>query len=163
MTRAKVFEVFKDAVGVVWSNADFVLPHLSFDETLWPSGECLAALVFEGNPRAIGTSILRRAPRYILLMSPKLLTMNPEAIWKIMVHEAVHIGHRGHGGEFRKLVRQFGGAVSGTAVENPVVMVQTKVGLRYQTVRKFEDEREAELWARAQQRAQPGTRWRLMM
>ena len=167
VTREEAFQLFKDAIRKVWGDRghDFVLPVLvlSAEE---PAGGFQASIAHPGNerPMVIGSSLIRRCSRYTLRIADRLLALGRDATWKIMVHEAVHVGIINHGVDFRRLVREHGGAVSEMASENAgAIEVQQKKGSRFVTVRTFEDEAEARAWGREQAKANPGTKWRYQM
>src|SRR3990167_1151968 len=160
-TREYAFEVFRLATEQVWHNHQFVQPVLVLSDEP-PAGDVLASLAYAGKPMAIGNSILRRAERYILRVSDRLLAMDAEHVRRVMIHEAVHLGYPKHDANFRQLVREHGGTQSESALDNPGVHVQVKQGSRYTTIKTFEDEREATRWAKEQMRANPG-RYRLSL
>jgi hypothetical protein len=163
MSRSDAFALFKDAVRHVWKNADFVLPALEMSDEP-PAEPVLASIAFAGQPFAIGRSLLTRSTRYTLRVNDELLTRPRDDVWKILVHEAVHLGYRGHGPSFREVARESGGVVSASALtEGDGVKVQKKVGARYQTMKTFPTEREALTWGKEQQSAEPGSRWRIEM
>ena len=167
---AAIHARFLDAVRHVWRNADFVLPYVRADYADRPPKADVhaALLVIGGRTRAIGDSVIQRAPAYALLVNPSIYDLPDDMIWRVLVHEAVHIGYSGHGEDFKRLVVEKGGVVAGAGVDTGgVVEVQKKVGARFKTVRTFpqEEQREAEAWAREQANAARarGTpeRWRL--
>jgi GNAT superfamily N-acetyltransferase len=167
--RTQALAEFKRAIQHVWRNADFVLPVVGIspeepgnDSQGLPVYASIAFVRGQGDA-AIGDSLLRRAPAYVLRVSGSFANLSPENQWRVLVHEAVHLGYPGHGQKFRDLCTLKGGAVSGRAVLDPGVKAEKKVGSRYQVQRTFTDEREATRWAKEQQKAEPGSRWRLSL
>ena len=153
--RLGAFGMFVEAVRQVWRNNEFVADVLVLSPEE-PSGRVLASLSYAGTPSAIGNSILRRAPRYTLRVSDRLLMRGTNSVRKVMIHEAVHVVYMNHGREFRDLVRKHGGTVSEEAIENPGVHVQLKRGSRFETIKTFDTEPEATRWAHEQKRENPG-------
>lgn len=162
MDRRGAADLFIEAARAMWQNADFALKVVELVEEE-PADGVLASLAYAGRPMAIGNSILRRPPRYVLRISQRLLDMADDAIRKIMVHEAAHLGHAAHDADFRSMVRAHGGSVSESAIEADVIRVEVKVGARYRVLREFpgEQEMEAFRWAKEQSKANPGTRYRI--
>lgn len=165
--RAAIFAAFKQAVRHVWVNADFVLPVLHMGEEE-PKGGVLAAVVFGGKVAAVDDHLLRRAERYVLLVSDDLLLLPAVEVRRILIHEAAHLGHHGHGADFRRLVAVKGGVIAGAGVDSGgMIEAQKKVGARFKTMRTFpqDAEREATAWTKEQAAAAraAGTpeRWRL--
>lgn len=168
--REAAFARFQDAVRHVWNKPEFVLPviALSSEEpgnNRNPGGPpVLASITFiPQGVWAVGNRLLRRAPTYMVRLSNRLFALSPEDQWKILVHEAVHLGYPRHSREFRDLCREKGGTVSEEALDGQGIKAEKKVGARYQVVRTFTDEKEATRWAKEQQRAEPGSRWRLSL
>lgn len=168
--REAAFARFQNAVRHVWNKPEFVLPAIALSSeepgnNRNPGGPpVLASITF--NPQgvwAVGNRLLRRAPSYVVRLADRLLVLPAEDQWKILVHEAVHLGHPRHSREFRDLCREKGGTVSEEALDGQGIKAEKKVGNRYQTMRTFQDEREAKRWAQEQQRAEPGSRWRLSL
>ena len=161
MTRAEAFERFKRAVEHVWVNGAFVqgAELVMSDEP--PIGTVLASLAFVGRVDAIGDHLMVRAHKYLLSVSDRLLALPDDAVWKVLVHEAVHMGIRHHGAAFRELCRAKGGSVSESALEDPKTKCEKKVGSRYQVQQTFDNERDGERWCKEQARLEPSSRWRL--
>ncbi|MFA6135544.1 MAG: hypothetical protein WC869_16140, partial [Phycisphaerae bacterium] len=161
--RTQALETFKRAIQHVWRNADFVLPVVSLDPEE-PANGVLASVTFV--PRGVwasGNALLRRAPEYRLKVAARLATRPSEEQWKIYVHEACHLGYPRHDQGFRDLCREKGGTQSENALTDPGVKAQKKMGSRYVTQQTFTDERKATRWAKEQQKAEPGSRWRLSL
>ena len=120
-------------------------------------------------PWASGRHLVRAAPDriYRLLVMDEMLGLDDDSVEKILIHEAVHIGYAKHSREFLSVVRECGGAVSGSAVDrgNDNITVERKDPgeRRYKPVREFTDAREAEQWARAEISSGrfPGSKWRM--
>lgn len=144
----------------VWRNWDFVADKLTWT-TGEPSDGVYAALAYAGKPKAVGRSLLIAAERYVLVVSYRAMELDAEQLRKVLLHELVHIGYRGHGEDFRAVCREVGGVVSGRGVTDPGTHVEKKVGHRFKRVRTFDDPKAAEAWAREQLRLEPGTKWRL--
>ena len=164
VAREDILGRFREAAVKVWGEDSVKrLNILLGDEE--PEGDHLAALKYAGTPWAIGDSLVRYSTKYTLLVAPALLDQDDATIDKILIHEAVHIGYRGHGQDFRRLVRQHGGAVSASAAEAGYkIAVQRKEGSRYKTIREFDAgaEIEATAWAKAELVRNPG-RYRVLM
>lgn len=162
MIREAAFEVFRHEAGRVWRNAGFALPRvqLSHEE---PTTGVLASLAYSGRVCSVGESILQCAAQYTLRVSDRLLERDAGTVRRVMAHEAIHLGVVNHGQEFRAHARRVDATISEEGLETPGVQAQKKVGARYQTVRIFDDEREATTWVKEQLRAEPGSRWRLSM
>lgn len=165
LTRQQAFELFKQAADAMWS--PFRRQPISSFCTLSdeePAGGYLASLGHVGPVAAVGSMIWRRAERYTLRVSQKLLSLGPEAVRKIMVHEAGHLGHMGHTEDFRRLVREHGGSVSELALESDSkIQVQVKVGSRYRTVATFGTELEARQYVRAERAKGSREKYRMIM
>ena len=165
--RETVFEWFKEAVVEAWGKWPERLS-LNLSPEAPRTADVLAALAYPPSARPL--TINRRLISYpmaaTLLLADKLLTLPPEKIHAVLLHEALHLGYLTHDRAFREHARAIGAVVSGSGVdEGDVVKVQKKVGARFQTVREFPgaEERAAEAWAREQSRAEPGSRWRMLM
>lgn len=168
--RAALLERFRDAVRHVWSNADWIFAHVTFmvsSEQPADKGSTkqpLASISFiDTGVRASGSHLIRAAVFYTLRFSDKLLAADADTQWKTLIHEAAHLGYRHHPQEFRDLVVSKGGAMFADSLTNPGTKAQKKVGARYVTQQTFQDEHEARRWAKEQQRAEPGSRWRLSL
>lgn len=144
----------------VWKNWNFVADKLGW-VTGEPNDKVYAALAYAGQPKAVGRSILIASERYVLMVSYRAMELSEEQLRKVLLHELVHIGYRGHGRDFRDVCREVGGVVSGSGVTDPGTHVEKKIGHRYKRVRTFDDPKEAEAWAREQLRLEPGSKWRL--
>ena len=145
----------------VWRNADSVLPRvfLSPEE---PASDVLASLAYDTHGvRAFGDIIFATRVNYTLRLSARLLVMDDEAVRRILIHEAVHLGHPTHGPEFRQMVRQHGGAVSESSTADGKIQIQAKIGNRYRTVEFADTEAQAETIAREYRTANPGAKVRL--
>jgi len=161
--KQELFHEFMTHARRIWQNFDFVEPHvgISNDE---PPRKVLAAVVHLGDIKARGNFITHRATFYQLLLSERLLGMPKEAVTKVLIHEAVHLGYPDHNQDFRDLVRQHGGAVSETSIESPGVQVQLKQGARFKTVKVFPEDQEqaAILWAKQELTKNRGARYRIL-
>jgi len=145
--------------GTIWG-ASVLNVEMSPEE---PAKEVLASLAYD--PRGVwasGNHLVKRAPRYVLRVSSHLLEQSPVVIEQIVIHEVCHLGYPRHDADFRALVTQYGGALSEQAAMQPGVMVQRKVGARYQTIATFATEAEARAWALEEIRRTPGS-YRLSM
>lgn len=150
--RAAIFAAFKQAVRHVWVNADFVLDVIDMSDEA-PVENVLASIAYAGNVTAIRDHLLRRAPHYTLRVSDGLLILPAVEVRRVLIHEAAHLGYRGHGADFRALVVAKGGVVAGAGVDSGgVIEAQVKMGARYKTVRTFPQDtpKDAERWVREQ-------------
>jgi hypothetical protein len=157
MTRDEVFALFRHWASVIWgpntiANLDI---RLSDEE---PEGGHHASVSYAGNVWAIHNSLLRypNDRRYTLRVSDELLEMPPEAVEKVLIHEACHIGYRQHGHDFCACAKEYGGVVTMCQLDNPGYHVQRKEGSRYKTIATFPSEREALAWAREERVRVPG-------
>jgi hypothetical protein len=161
-TREAALERFRAAAVEVWGKFP---PQLELSVSAEPPKEDVyAAISYAGAPWAIGRSLIRYPRSATLLVSDAFLQLDAEKAWKVLLHEAVHLGYRGHGKDFRDVAREVGAVVSGAAVESGgAIEVQKKIGSRYKTVRTFppDQEREALAWGREQARLEHGSRWRM--
>ena len=167
ITREEAFDVFLRAIEHVWGQRgfSFVRPVVRLG-TESPPADFLAAVLWTGGrPMAIGSSLIRRAASYELRVADRALALDEGAMWRLMVHEAVHLGISQHGQEFRSLVREKGGAVSERNVNDEVakILLQKKIGPRYQTIEEFDDERAAQARARALLQEDRSARFRITM
>lgn len=149
----------------VWKNWDFVKDAFKWSP-VEPDDKVNAALSYAGHPQAIGRSLLRRVERYTLLVSYRAMDLSADKLDKILLHELVHMGYRGHGKDFRAVCQEVGGVVSGSGITDPGVHVEKKVGHRYRRVHTAKTEAEAMTWLRAEQTrmraaGEPGVNWRL--
>ena len=154
-SRDQAFRMFKEAARKVWRNSDFVEQAVSLSHEE-PKGDVLASLAYAGNVRAIGDSLIVRSKHYTLRIADALLAKDETTIMKIMIHEAVHLGYPRHDADFRRLVREHGGAVSESATGDDSIKVQMKKGSRFETIKTFDDEHEAMKWAKEQMKINPG-------
>lgn len=169
-------ELFKRSVELlpqVWRNWEVLNERYSFTIDQ-PTGDVLAALLSARLPsgrrqEAIGNSVLRMAPRYVLMVSTEMFDLTPTERDKVLKHELLHMGYTGHGEDFRRAAVAVGAAISGASVTDgrePGVYAAKKVGARYAVMKRFDTQREAELWVmdetkRAHEVGEPRTRWRL--
>jgi hypothetical protein len=174
-SRSTILATFKDVVGHVWKNPEWILPHIHLSEEepvdYPPYKKVLASIAYPHKPKpwAVGDSLIRRAAQYTLRVSNDLLVLPAVEVRRILIHEAAHIGYPGHGREFRDLVVAKGGVVSGSGLDTGgVIEVQVKLGHRYKTVKTFppEEEKQAMAWVREQVAAarsggQEQQRWQL--
>jgi len=167
--RETAFEWFKSCVVEVWGKwPEHLDLKLSPEAPSEIEGEHpLASLAYArtARPMAVGRHLISYPSEATLRISDRLLTLPPEKIRKILLHEAAHLGYSGHGAEFRAVAREVGATVSESGLDDDVVQVQKKVGARFKTVRTFPgvDERAAQAWTREQAKAEPGSRWRMLM
>lgn len=148
--RLSAFEVFRQEARRIWRNADAVPLALSAD--LEPaSSAAVAAVACREEPRSLGNHILNpQAPR-TLLLSERALSYPADALRRVLIHEAVHLGIGGHRARFRAVCRAHGGSMTGSEALGSPVRLQIKVGARYRTVREYPREKieEARLEMRA--------------
>lgn len=167
--------MFRRAVELlprVWNNFEALRTRfgLRFEH---PTRGVLAALYTCRNQSAIGAFVLRMCERYMLVISPKMETLSPEAQDKVLLHELCHMGYGGHDEKFRAHCAKVGGVVSGAAASGavePGVYVEWKPpgAARYtRHPQKFESQAEATAFAQQEIAARrsgglaPG-RWRLV-
>jgi hypothetical protein len=170
VNRDEILQRFKAAAARVWGdNAVFSTQFFvaSEEPRTQDNGLPVYAAIMHSDgckPRASGRHLIQRCSGYKLLVSDRLLLQPDDMIEKVLLHEAIHMGHWKHTQEFREVAREVGAAVSGSAAEagQNVIKVQKKVGARYQTVKTFEDEDEATTWAKEQIKSEGGS-WRLLM
>lgn len=135
-----VFKMFKEAVRTIWKS-DTLEKHADFDIKVDNKLKTLAALVYLVLPRdrrrkrAIGDSLIMiPTKKFTLVINEKLLKLPVEQIRKIVIHEAVHIGHPNHDADFERVVRKYHGAVSendATSDGKIYLMVQPAPRKRY--------------------------------
>jgi hypothetical protein len=166
--RQNVLARFIEKVRYVWSNAEAVLPQIEIllgEDQPFGKG-VLAGIVYsiQSRPEAIGQHLLRFPTKAVLLVADELLLMDDAAIDRVLIHEACHLGYPRHTKEFFTLCRQLGGAVTSHDAKENNIQVQQKVGARYQTIKTFPSDEEAQAiaWARLQMSQNPG-RYRLSM
>lgn len=150
-TREEVFEAFKQAVVLVWSNGDELVPLLRMT-TEEPSDDVLASLVFASYPKTLGRCVYRPADFYALRVSDACLDLEPAALRGVMIHEAVHVGVRGHGSRFIQTCQKYGGTISGATAKGEktaelVLEVQDERGKRFRQLEKFPADGKLELMA----------------
>lgn len=173
---AEVFRRFYAAAVMVWGERTLGLLDVSLNTdpanaALLSRRGILAAILRPTKPKpyAAGRHLIRGAPWYRLCVSPEALMLTDEDLEKILIHEAVHLGHNGHGAEFKEVTRECGGVVSGSQLEEDAkIACENKLPgtSRYVTVKEFEldDEAAATAWIKAEMRSgnyPVGTRWRM--
>lgn len=103
-------------------------------------GNHLAAVVYAGNPRVIGDHIVVYANKYTVLVTDRFLALSDQKQAEgVLRHEVIHLGHRGHGREFREMAHRFGAPISEEASAGGGVKIQVKDGARYKTVEEIHD------------------------
>jgi hypothetical protein len=132
--RLQAFETFRACTRLVWKNADAVPLVLSTEE---PGGRALASVACLKNPRAIGPYVMNHAEARTLRLSAEVLRYPAEALRRVLLHEAVHLGIGGHGARFRRLCASVGGAISGAEARGAPVVVSRKVGARFRPLKEF--------------------------
>jgi hypothetical protein len=167
VSRTEALAMFHEAARTMWRNVEPVLKRTTASDEE-PAGGFLASLAHPpGAVWRIGPMLQATARcGFTLRIASRLLDLGPDAVRRIMIHEACHLGIGGHGEEFRALCRKHGGAVSEEALlGGDVVRVQQLVRRRYRTVREFpgSQEQEACVWGREQSRQNPGERFRVAM
>lgn len=112
-------------------------------------------------PYAVGRRLIQPAAggHYRLWMNKKLFSLPNPVVWKVLVHEAVHIGHPGHDGDFNAVALECGGATTERSLmeDYKVVVLQKNPGERkYRLIKEFEPDADpnnmaktATEWARA--------------
>jgi hypothetical protein len=171
-TRQAVFERFRELARKMWRNYDSIDALVSFDPSKEPdrtasSPIIYAAILADGRQRSLGDLILHSSSKYVLQLHNELLSLKPDVIDKILLHEAGHLGINNHGEEFRKMVVKNGGSVSFFAAvceDGKSIRVEIKEGARFKTIRTFPFDREAEAtaWVRQERMRVPG-KYRLPM
>lgn len=113
-----VFKMFKEAVRTIWKS-DLLEKHAALDVEVDNKLKTLAALTYMVSPRdrrrarAFGDSLIFiPTKKFTLKINEKLLKLPVDQIRKIVIHEAVHIGHPNHDADFQKVVKKYHGAVS---------------------------------------------------
>lgn len=157
-TYADVHARFLDAVRHVWRNsADFVLPAVRPAPDRRPDDPTVHAALLQprGRTMAVGDSLLMRAEWYSLLLNDSIYALPDDMIWRVLVHEAAHMGYPNHGKDFIALVTAKGGVVAGAGTDSGGVIeaqVKLKEHGRYRTVRTFPQEQQAvaKAWVREQ-------------
>lgn len=103
-------------------------------------GNHLAAVVYAGNPRVIGDHLVVYANKYTVLVTDRFLALSDQKQAEgVLRHEVIHLGHRGHGREFREMAHRFGAPISEEASAGGGVKIQVKDGARYKTVEEIHD------------------------
>lgn len=132
--RVRAFDIFREEARRIWSNAEAVPVQLSLDE---PGKGCLASVTTLGTPRSIGSRVLNPERTRTLRLSAEVLAFPPEALRKILIHEALHLGISGHGARFMRACALYGGARTGQEARGAPVVVACKEGRRFRVVREF--------------------------
>lgn len=131
--RLQAFEEFQAHARRIWKNADAVPVQLSLEEPR----NALASVSTHGSPRSLGSIILNPEQTRTVRLSSEVLAFPPEALSKILIHEALHLGISGHGARFRLACAKHGGALSGRDARGAPVVVERKVGARFRLVKEF--------------------------
>ncbi len=165
VTAAAAFKMFLDAAKTIWKSD--LLDDVKFDYQVVPNkkGTAAAALAYMLQPlerrrmRAIGDHLLRvpSSKAFTLRLREDILNKDADFVRKIMIHEAVHIGHSDHNESFERVVKKYHGAVSEYAAETDskvIVLAQPAPKKRYKQIEPhsestFDSIEDARTYARA--------------
>lgn len=177
LTPDEVLQRFKEAADFVWQRPvsqrlTIILNNDPASEKKLVKHGSLAAVVYRTMPRAIvsGRHLVRPFGEgvYKLQTTPELFLLDDDSVWKILIHEAVHIGYPNHGKAFQEVVAECGGVATGAQLEEGYkVLIERKDPgkARYVVAGEFDTVEEALAWGRAEARTPgkypPGTRWRM--
>jgi hypothetical protein len=159
-TREEALAIFRQCAREIWRNADAC--NVSVAER-GPSSDAVAAIAGRSACDQFNRYVTNPEWPRVLYVSERALSLDDEALRRVMIHEAVHLGIGGHSARFRRVCVSHGGAMSGGEAEGRPVQVQRKEGARYRTVREFPREciEEAKAWG-SQLSRNTGFRYRIV-
>ncbi len=102
-----VEELFREALTTVWDDTD---AELSFEVSFATSPRgTLAALALDYNDVEVyGRELVRHATHHTLRVAPALLEEPFDIVWRVMLHEAIHVGYPRHDARFKKIAAAVG-------------------------------------------------------
>ncbi len=123
VTMQEVARLFELAARRIWGDRTINALDVTVTDKPPAKNDVLAALMYvpqweergmRVKVRAIGDTLVQPAmdKKYTLLVNPRLLEQDAAFVEKIMLHEAIHIGYPGHGGDFRRLALVHGAPIT---------------------------------------------------
>ncbi|KXB08747.1 hypothetical protein AKJ56_00320 [candidate division MSBL1 archaeon SCGC-AAA382N08] len=100
---------------------------------------------------ASGDSLLQVPLKVKLEITDKFLNMDKEERYKILKHEAIHLGYPKHGKKFREMAKKSGTSVSVARQKGEKIKVKEQKGekySKYETVKKFDSFEKADKYAK---------------
>jgi hypothetical protein len=160
-TREEALALFRECARLIWRNADVC--NVSVSEEGPSDAHAVAAISSRASCDRFHRHILNPEDPRVLFVSERALSLDDEALRRVLIHEAVHLGIGGHSARFRRVCVSHGGAMSGGEAEGRPVQVQRKEGARFRTVREFprENIEEAKSWGLQMSRI-TSTRYRIV-
>jgi hypothetical protein len=136
--------IFKDWARIIWGNSPLI-DKINFTIEVVDKirGDVPAVLVYSHKPQCIGSALIRVPKDITLRVTRSFLAKPDDYILGIIGHEAVHLGCPAHNRDFFALAKYHKLPVSLQDAEGGRVMLQIKVGSRYQTIETFDTQEEA--------------------
>lgn len=145
-TREEVFARFQQVARKVWPDTDEARLRVTLDPTPFVGERgnkgALAAIGHTGRVTAwaIQDRIIRPLDQPRLMLADGALALPADKLDALLIHEACHLGHGGHGRDFVAHCTKHGGALSGSSLvsgEGPRLEYQEAKGKRFRVVHTF--------------------------